>query len=229
MISSSTILAIECSHQLIGAAVGDGEHAVGKTVDAWQKTAESMVPLIDAVLEEAGVGLRDVDALAVSAGPGSFTALRIGMATAKGIAFGAGVPLLPVSTIEALAVSAAEATGRNCVVPLIPARKGEYYYTVWSFSGARDWAALRDVAYAGVPGLEAVLRGCDEDCLVTARSIAPLKALGDVSGRRIVQADFFSAKDLIPLALRDLEAVGPGDLESVVPAYHQQFRPYARG
>ncbi len=222
------ILAIECSHQFISVAVDISGRVVEKRVDAWQKTAESMVPLVDRLLAGAGIALGDLDALAVSSGPGSFTGLRIGMATAKGLAFGADLPLIPVSTMEALALAAAERFDAGCIVPVIPARKGEYYYTVWSRHDAGSWSAGRDILFASAVDVAAVAGSLGGICLVAGRQLAGLEDLCVRSGAAVSHAEFFSAEALLPLARRELEAGRLPDLASVVPDYHQKFRPHGK-
>lgn len=92
--------------------------------------AEALLPLIARVLERAGVAPRSLDAVAVGAGPGSFTGLRIGMATAKGVAFAAGCPLWAVSSLQALARSARGAA--PVLVAALDARRGEIYAGVFA-------------------------------------------------------------------------------------------------
>ena len=96
------LLAIETSSMVASVAVGDVvvERPLGGHHD-------DVVALIDQALAQAGVALADLEAIAVGAGPGSFTGLRIGMATAKGIAFAAGKPLWTASSLAALALDAA--------------------------------------------------------------------------------------------------------------------------
>lgn len=98
------ILSIETSGSLCGASVfiDDAQYY---TVNVHQKNvhAERLFSSIDDVVKQSTLSLNDMSAVAVSAGPGSFTGLRIGMSAAKGIAFGAGLPIVPVPTFEALA------------------------------------------------------------------------------------------------------------------------------
>lgn len=89
--------------------------------------SEALMPLIARVLERAGVAPRELDAVAVGAGPGSFTGLRIGMATAKGIAFAAGIPLWAVSSLAALALGAVRRGATGTILPVLDARRGELY------------------------------------------------------------------------------------------------------
>jgi len=90
--------------------------------------SDDLIPLVDRVLARAGVALGELAAIAVGAGPGSFTGLRIGMATAKGLCFAAGLPLWSVSSLAALALDAADiepAVDDALIVPVFDARRGE--------------------------------------------------------------------------------------------------------
>jgi tRNA threonylcarbamoyladenosine biosynthesis protein TsaB len=98
--------------------------------------ATSLLPLIDEVLRAAGCAVGDLDGIAVSAGPGSFTGLRIGLSVAKGLAWAAQVPLVGVSTLEAL-VRTLEPR-RGTVHTLLDARKGEIYAACFE-SGPSGW------------------------------------------------------------------------------------------
>ena len=89
--------------------------------------SEKILPLVASVAEDAGVDVGHLDAFAVGAGPGSFTGLRIGMATAKGLAFAAGRPLWVVSSLAALALDLVERGDAALYLPLLDARRGEIY------------------------------------------------------------------------------------------------------
>jgi tRNA threonylcarbamoyladenosine biosynthesis protein TsaB len=89
--------------------------------------SEELMPMVARVMERAGLVPAQLDAVAVGAGPGSFTGLRIGMATAKGIAFAAGKPLWLGSSLAALAEAARRRGARGLVVPVLDARRGEVY------------------------------------------------------------------------------------------------------
>jgi tRNA threonylcarbamoyladenosine biosynthesis protein TsaB len=93
-----------------------------------------LLPTVDRVLRKAGVAPGDLDAVAVSVGPGSFTGLRVGLATAKGLALGAGARLVGVSTLETLAEGYAPADGTICA--LLDAYRGEVYMAVFRRNGS---------------------------------------------------------------------------------------------
>jgi tRNA threonylcarbamoyladenosine biosynthesis protein TsaB len=140
------------------ALVSDGE-VVG------ERTSRAVTVLedIDALLRQAGAHTRELDGIAVGIGPGSFTGIRIGLATARGLALALGVPVAGVSTLDALAAGAPEA------LPVIDARRGEVFVlqaeprvlppdelelaagTVCVGSGAVRYRSLLEAAGAEVP------------------------------------------------------------------------------
>lgn len=120
------ILAIESAAVSAGAAVLCGDTLLSEQfVNNGLTHSQTLLPLVDAALSAAGKTLKDMDAVAVSAGPGSFTGVRIGMATAKGLALGAELPLIPVPTLLGLAHTAVMYEG--IIVPIMDARRGEVY------------------------------------------------------------------------------------------------------
>ena len=132
------ILAIETSTLTTSAAVlDDGRVLVEKDAQATPHS-EALLPLIDEVLRAAAVAPAQLDLLACGAGPGSFTGLRIGLATAKGLCFALGRPLVSVSSLAALAFEAHAPSGA-LVLALVDARRGEVYAGL--FRSAGDAAA----------------------------------------------------------------------------------------
>jgi len=115
-------------------------------VEARSHTA-SLPALVDRVLADAGVTIGDVEGLAVSIGPGSFTGLRIGLALAKGIAFAGGLPLVGVPTLEALAHVADAAPGET-ICAALDARKREVYAALFVATEAAPRRVSTDVALA---------------------------------------------------------------------------------
>src|SRR3954464_15397005 len=103
--------------------------------------ARELMPGVDAVMRNAGLGFGDLDALAVGIGPGGFTGLRIGIATAHGIAHGRGIPLHPVLSVAALAAG----IDSEPRLPLIDAKRGEVYGLVGgeAFVAPPEEAAVR--------------------------------------------------------------------------------------
>ena len=93
--------------------------------------AQKLMPAIKALLDRAGIETAELDAIAVSAGPGSYTGLRIGVSTAKGLAYAHDLPLIAVDTLSALAYRASEAVEpEDFIIPVIDARRMEVYQKV---------------------------------------------------------------------------------------------------
>jgi tRNA threonylcarbamoyladenosine biosynthesis protein TsaB len=131
------VLAIETSTMMGGVAVMDEERGLLSEVRASVKAghSERLMAECDHALQAAGVALGDLGALAVAIGPGSFTGLRIGLATAKGLAFGAGLRVVGVPSLEAMAwnlglASWALASGPVC--PMFDARRGQVWTAVFA-------------------------------------------------------------------------------------------------
>jgi tRNA threonylcarbamoyladenosine biosynthesis protein TsaB len=101
----------------------------------------SLPALVERALAEAGLGIRDVEGLAISIGPGSFTGLRIGLGLAKGIAFAGGLPVASVPTLEALARAADGRPGQT-VCAALDARKGEVYAAMFRLDASGDLERL---------------------------------------------------------------------------------------
>ncbi len=92
--------------------------------------SEKLHLFIQKVIEDAGISISDLSAIAVSKGPGSYTGLRIGVSTAKGLCFALEIPLISVSTLQALALQVQEEKG--VIIPLLDARRMEVYSAVFS-------------------------------------------------------------------------------------------------
>lgn len=104
-------------------------------IDAPRGQADRLIELIEAALRAAGAGYGDLDLIAVDRGPGSFTGVRTGVAAARGLALATGLPVLPVTSLEALA-SGVTADASTPILAVIDARRGEVY--VQAFDRALD-------------------------------------------------------------------------------------------
>ncbi len=219
------ILVIECTHEALSVAVSSSGIVSEAVSPDWKKAAESLVPLVEQVMKESGLQRKELSGIAISSGPGSFTALRIGMSVAKGIAYGLGIPLVPVPTMPAMASSFRATAGT--VIAVIPARKGEYYYAAYHaedlFSGLWHDDVHRGSAADVVTAAAAFARNAGT--VVVGRRLNELVPLLAGSGAGYRDADFFSALSLCSAAERLFSLAGAAELNGVTPDYRQAFSP----
>ena len=135
------IILIETSTALCSTALAEDGKIVSKRESTTPRAHASLTALfVQEMLDERGIGVADCDAVCVSAGPGSYTGLRVGSSTAKGLCFGAGKPLIAVGTLEVLtaqAVCDGLIKPIDYIIPMIDARRMEVYSAVFTPDGER--------------------------------------------------------------------------------------------
>lgn len=125
------LLALETSTDACSVALHcDGELLLDHRMAA-QKHAQLLLPMIDQLLADAGIALKQLDGVAFGCGPGSFTGLRIAAATAQGLAYGSQLGVIPVSSLQALALGAQRTHSATHVLSILDARMGEVYCGVY--------------------------------------------------------------------------------------------------
>lgn len=128
------ILGIDSSGLVATVAIQSDDILVGEYTIHNKKThSQTLLPMIQDMLRMAEVPVEELDAIAVAAGPGSFTGLRIGAATAKGLGQALNIPLVAVSSLEGLAYNLAGADALVC--PIMDARRNQAYYGIYDVSG----------------------------------------------------------------------------------------------
>ncbi len=128
------ILALDSTALAASVAICDNEHLIAEfTVNTGHTHSETLLPMIEAALSITGRAVDDIDLFACTAGPGSFTGVRIGAATVKGLAFGRGKPCIGVSTLDVLAHNGEVLTGLLC--PCMNARREQVYNALFSSNG----------------------------------------------------------------------------------------------
>ena len=136
------LLLIETSTSLCSVALAEDERIVCSRRSTEPRAHASLTAVfVKEILEESGWNVPNLDAVAVSAGPGSYTGLRVGSSTAKGLCFGGQLPLIAVSTLDILARQAIEAglpEGCKAIIPMVDARRMEVYTAVYSPEGIRQ-------------------------------------------------------------------------------------------
>jgi len=136
------ILAVDTATEACSAALRIGDETIERFEVLGRGHAERLLPMVQEVLAEGGVALSALDAIAFGRGPGSFTGLRIGAGVTQGLAFGAGLRVVPVSDLAALAARAALASGEAKVLACLDARMAQVY---WAAFDCADPAAPRNL------------------------------------------------------------------------------------
>jgi tRNA threonylcarbamoyladenosine biosynthesis protein TsaB len=129
-----TILAIDTSFTAVSVAVLSEKKIVSEIFFQGNRPfSEILMPLIDRAIVDAGISISQIDGFGVGCGPGSFTGLRIGMATIKGVAFACGKPVVGISSLDALSMNVP--CTERLICSMIDARRGEVYSALFRFEG----------------------------------------------------------------------------------------------
>jgi len=126
------VLALDTSTDACSAAVLVDGSVLERYELAPRRHAALILPMIDALLAEAGLDTRQLDVIAFGRGPGAFTGVRVAVSIAQGIAFAADLPAAPISTLAALALGAARETGHPRIAAALDARMGEVYWGLYA-------------------------------------------------------------------------------------------------
>lgn len=144
------ILAIESSALTASAAIAEDDLIIAEYMTNYKKThSQTLMPMIEEICRMTETDIKTIGAVAVCAGPGSFTGLRIGAATAKGFALALDIPMIAVPTLEAMAYNFY--AGSELIVPIMDARRDQVYTGVFTFE--KEKKAGNEISY----GLKTVL------------------------------------------------------------------------
>ncbi len=216
------LLAVETATEACSCALFIDGEIKEKFILAPREHTKLILPMIDSLLAEASLDLSNLDAVAFGRGPGSFTGIRIATGIIHGIAFGADLPVVPVSTLAAIAQDCFDRTATDYVFTAMDARMGEIYWAEYR-KDQRGYAELVDKEIVGTAGkikvvgadgfaagsgwqayhthLSAQVRGhisgCDSSCLPKASKVALLAAADAAQGSVV------PVEQAMPVYLRD--------------------------
>lgn len=216
------VLAVDTTTSVCSAALARGDRLLAELSTNIPNThSQRLLPIIDTIFNEAGLSPADLDLLAVARGPGSFTGLRIGIATVKGLALGLGIPVAGFSSLEVLAHNMG---GRGLVCPVLNARRDQVYSALYRTGAGRPELLISEQAKS-VPELLEELAGYKETiwfCGDGVHLVLPLAqglledprpaSLHWMGNRAAALADLartvpgVPADQLIPLYLRESQA-----------------------
>jgi tRNA threonylcarbamoyladenosine biosynthesis protein TsaB len=213
------ILALDTATQSCSVAVTDeGSLTAELTIVKSQTHSKHLMELIHSVLEVAGFRVADLDGLAVTIGPGSFTGLRIGISTIKGLAQALAKPVVGVSTLEALAWQCGQTSYLIC--PLLDARKGEVYGATYCFNEGR--LIQKTSARAMIP--EAVVEEIKSPCVFIGTGARLYRqgivaAAGSLAHFVPESQNMIRASSIASLSVPRFEANDTDEIAGLVPHY----------
>jgi len=195
-----TMLALDTTSDYISLALGNSSEVIANQhIYGPRAHLAHLVPAIDELLKTAGVSLKDLDVIAVGTGPGSFTGTRIGVATAKSLAQGGGLPLIGISSLDILTIGL-EATPRQLIYPIVDANRHEIYTAAY-------YGNVRSSPYEilDIDKLAETLAQTEENITATGNGLVLYeKFLADKLGDKFITAPkgkwYPNAKYLIKLA-----------------------------
>jgi tRNA threonylcarbamoyladenosine biosynthesis protein TsaB len=177
--------------------------------------AEKLHVFIEEIIKETGIGVNDLNGIAVSKGPGSYTGLRIGVSSAKGLCYALGIPLISVDTLQVLAKQVVIENG--LIVPMLDARRMEVYSAIFdkSYSKIKEVQAeiLTENSYADSPETFYFIGDCQEKCktVLTAANLHFLpeivfpsaSEMSALSYEKFINNDFEDVAYFEPFYLKD--------------------------
>ncbi len=195
--------------------------------------AKHLLPFVDEVLKQANMAMHEINGVAVSIGPGSYTGLRIGVSTAKGIAYTAGIPVMAVSTLESIAQGAktlwAESSSEQPqIVPMIDARRMEVFTTRYDF----NMQSLEEISSKIVDENTFAELLSKEKVLFCGNGMSKCRELLSIfPNARFMEASI-SAKNMLPAAFRKWQKQEFEDVAYFEPFYLKEYvaaKPVVKG
>ena len=213
------ILAIETGTEACSAALLLNDELRELYEFAPRKHAQLILPLVDQLLAAAELRLTDLDAIALGRGPGSFTGVRIGASVAQGLAFGADLGIVPVSSLAALAFDAHQEFEYASVVAALDARMDEIYVGAYSFCASGPGQPLMEEQVCGPQQLRLDIG----DCLGVGSGFASYRTqLTEALGAKLknIESDRYPrARAVARLAVHSLATTAALSPEQVAPIY----------
>lgn len=172
------LLALDTSTELMSIAITHGGRLWSSTLPGGAQSSGTLLPQVLALMAQAGLHMRDLDAVVFGRGPGSFTGVRTACSVAQGLALGAGCPVVPVDTLLAVAEEARHRHGDTRVLALLDARMDEIYAACYQFDG-NEWL-------------------CEADCALISPEALAQSSWGDVSWAGNVWAPYGPRLPVVP-------------------------------
>ena len=213
------ILAVDTATTSCSVAIVDKTSLLSEfTIDREETHSKHLMDMIKAVLRMAGLNFSDLDGFAVTRGPGSFTGLRIGLSTIKGLAVASEKPVVGVSSLEALASQVSYS--RDLICPILDARKGEVYFSRYRFLNGH----LKKQTKERVAPPDKAVDDLNEPCLFVGNGALfykemILEKMGELASIAPMIQNTIRASTMAYLSMTKFEKNDTDDIEKIMPYY----------
>ncbi len=209
------ILALDTSTEYCSVALWRNGDVDAREVLAGQRHSELLLPMVDELLKRHGLAVKDLDGIAFGEGPGSFTGLRIGCGVVQGLAFGAGIGVVGVGTLFAMAQS----SGADRAVCCLDARMGEIYHAAYTSAGA-GWETVHAPSLCAPSEAPVLPAGSWTGCgsgFTAHKLVLQQRYAGRLAA--IMPEVYPHARHIAQLAVRKFEAGRAVPAEQALPVY----------
>lgn len=221
-----TLLALDTATEACSVALLRGCEKTHLAQFAQREHTKHILPMVDEILAQAGITLHQVDALVFGRGPGSFTGVRIGAGIAQGLAFGAELPVIPVSNLAAMAQAAYVQYQAENVLTAIDARMNEVYFAQWQAQKVRsdfgeflDWQPMiAEQVCSPSNVIEQVAQQHHENAVLVGTGWAAYPELNEANLGKVTEITLPSALYMLDLALPKWfagETISPLEIEPI--------------
>ncbi|MGU3523192.1 tRNA (adenosine(37)-N6)-threonylcarbamoyltransferase complex dimerization subunit type 1 TsaB [Enterobacteriaceae bacterium C23F] len=215
------ILAIDTATEACSAALWNDGATTAHFELCPREHTQRILPLVQDILTETGTDLTELDALAFGRGPGSFTGVRIGIGIAQGLALGANLPMIGVSTLATMAQGAFRKTGATRVLAAIDARMGEVYWAEYQRDEQGNWHGEETEAVLKPEAVNDRLKQLDGEWATVGTGWQAWPDMAQDTPVTLVNGDTLlpEAEDMLPLACQLFAAQKTVAVENAEPVY----------
>ena len=215
------ILAIDTATEACSVALWNDGTTFAHFEECPREHTQRILPLVKTILTEGNTSLTDLDALAYGRGPGSFTGVRIGIGIAQGLALGAGLPMIGVSTLATMAQGAWRMTGATRVLAAIDARMGEVYWAEYTRDENGVWHGEETEAVLKPEAVTGRLKQLSGEWATVGTGWPAWPEMAKDTGLTLVDGNMLlpAAEDMLPIACQLLAAGKTVAVEHAEPVY----------
>lgn len=220
------ILNIDTATEVAVVSIAEGEKVLEFITNSNQKDHASFLqPAIKKILADANVSIKQLNAVAVTAGPGSYTGLRVGMASAKGLCYALEIPMIAISSLEVIALTSINEIKNKAALycPMIDARRMEVFTTVYNYNleeklapcsmildndSFKELLQTHPICFSGSGSIKAKALLEDDHAIFLNNEIPP-EAMAQLSYKKFSEKDFENVMYSVPLYIKEFHTISP--------------------